>query len=55
MKLLLVAASSVLVVLIALSLVQPSNGLFLGQGGVYNSPEAQAYWNRRYVQKQGLL
>lgn len=48
MKLLPVAAVFLLVVILAI--IQPSQGLFLGQGGVYDSPEAQAYWNRRWVQ-----
>lgn len=46
MKLLPVAAVFLLVVILAI--IQPSQGLFLGQGGVYDSPEAQAYWNRRF-------
>ncbi|TRY78339.1 hypothetical protein TCAL_11889, partial [Tigriopus californicus] len=46
MKLLPVAAVFLLVVILAV--IQPSNCLFLGQGGVYDSPEAQAYWNERF-------
>jgi hypothetical protein len=41
MKLLLVAAVAIV------ALASYSEALFLGQGGVYNSPAANEYWNER--------
>ena len=48
MKLLLVAAVGLFAA--ASLMVDSSDALFLGQGGVFNSPEAQQSFNSRYVQ-----
>ena len=42
---LLVCVAAGFVFLLAFN--EGARGLDLGHGGVYNSPEAQAYWNRR--------
>ena len=53
MKLLLVAAAVGLVA--ALLVVDSSDALFLGQGGVFNSPEAQQSFNNRQVQMISVM
>merc|ERR1711981_1417652 len=45
---LLLVACSVFIFVIFSSTVPQARGLFLGLGGVYDSPEAQEYWNRRF-------
>ena len=50
MKLLLVAAVG-----LAALLVDSSDALFLGQGGVFNSKEAQQSFNSRFVQSKSVM
>ena len=50
MKLLLVAAVG-----LAALLVDSSDALFLGQGGVFNSKEAQQSFNSRFVQSMSVM
>ena len=45
---LLLVACSVFMLLMLSSMLPQTRAVLSGTGGVFNSPEAQEYWNRRY-------
>jgi len=45
---LLLVACSVLMLLMLCSMLSQTRAVLSGTGGVFNSPEAQEYWNRRF-------